>query len=208
MIREKQMTDIQAVIFDIGNVLLGWQPARFYDSVIGPERRTALFAEVDLHAMNLRVDRGASLQGSVAELRAAHPAWAKEIQIWHDRWSEMLAPVLTESVDLLRALRRTGMPVCALSNFGADTFERARSEHPFLDEFDRHFISGQLGVLKPEPRIYEIVESDLPCAPEALFFTDDSAANIAMAAQRGWQTHLFTGASGLKDALSRHGVKV
>lgn len=202
------MTEIQAVIFDIGNVLLGWQPQQFYDSVIGPDRRAALFAEVDLHGMNLRVDRGASLAESVADLRAAHPDWAEEIQIWHDRWSEMLAPVLTETVVLLRALRATGFPVYALSNFGADTFARARNEHTFLDEFDRHFISGELGVLKPETRIYEIVEANTPYPPEALFFTDDNATNIAVAAQRGWQTHLFSGASGLKDALNQRGVKV
>ncbi len=202
------MNPVQAVVFDIGNVLLGWQPEQFFDRVIGPERRAALFAEVDLHGMNLAVDRGASLRESIAAMRAAHPGWASEIQIWQDRWSEMLSPVLTESVALMRTLRSAGLPVYALSNFGAETFEIARAEHAFLDEFDLRFISGQLGVMKPEPEIYAIVEAATSFPPDALFFTDDNAANIAQAARRGWQTHFFTGAAGLRDALNLHGIKV
>lgn len=202
------MAPVRAVVFDIGNVLLGWQPEAFFDRTIGPERRAALFAEVDLHGMNLAVDKGTRLDENISALRAAHPDWADEIQIWQDRWHEMLGPVLTESVEILRALRAAGMPVYALSNFGADTFEIARQHHAFLDEFDLRFISGQLGVVKPDPRIYAIVENATPFAPEALLFTDDNAANIAMAASRGWKTHLFTGPAGLKDALHSYAIEV
>lgn len=201
------MTAIQAVVFDIGNVLLGWQPERVFDRLIGSERRAVLFSEVDLRGMNLRVDRGALLSESVAAMRKAHPDWAEEIQLWHDHWDEMLSPVLTESVELLQRLRANGMPVYALSNFGADTFERARTAHLFLNDFDMTFISGRLGVVKPEPEIFKTLESSVPFAPDALFFTDDNAANIAMAAQRGWQTHQFSTAKALQNALHAHGVR-
>ncbi len=202
------MTAIQAVVFDIGNVLLGWQPERVFDRLIGPERRTALFAEVDLHGMNLRVDRGAPLGESIAEMRAAHPHWAEEIQLWQDHWDELLSPVLTESVALMQRLRERGLPVYALSNFGTDTFERARAVHAFLNDFDMAFISGRMGVVKPEPEIFAAVEEAVPFSPDALLFTDDNAANIAMAAQRGWQTHQFLTATALQSSLQKLGVRV
>ncbi len=197
-----------AIVFDIGNVLLGWQPRAFYDRAIGPERSAALFAEVDLEGMNQRIDRGAPFRQSVMALAAAHPDRASEIMLWHDRWIEMLTPVIAENVALLRQLRAHRIPVFALSNFGAETFEIARRHHSFLDEFDRHFISGQLGVMKPEAEIYAIVERDCGLAPQALFFIDDNAANVAAAAARGWQTHHFRDPAELHAAVTSLGLKV
>ena len=110
--------------------------------------------------MNLRVDRGAPFAESVRTLARAHPDWATEIMRWHDDWPEMFAPVIARNVALLRALRAQGMPVFALSNFGRETFEIACATHAFLDEFDQRYISGHLGVLKPESEIYAIVERE------------------------------------------------
>lgn len=202
------MSRVEAVVFDIGNVLLGWQPQAFYDQLIGPERRSVLFAEVDLHGMNLRIDRGAPFRATIMAMRDAHPDWAVEIEIWHDRWIEMLAPVISENVALLRSLRANGISVFALSNFGAETFEMARGHYKFLDEFEHRFISGQLGVLKPEPAIYEIVETTTGIEPSALFFIDDNADNIAMASSRGWQTHHFLDPQQLRTGMRTLGLKV
>ena len=113
------MSDIRAVVFDIGNVLVGWRPEAYFDRQIGPERRKRLFAEVDLDGMNLRVDRGAPFAESVRTLARAHPDWATEIMRWHDDWSEMFAPVIARNVALLRALRAQGMPVFACRISGA-----------------------------------------------------------------------------------------
>ncbi|AZL58942.1 HAD family phosphatase [Tabrizicola piscis] len=182
---------VEAVVFDIGNVLVGWQPEAFYDSVIGVDRRKRLFAEVDLAEMNKAVDAGASLRTSVYACADRHPDWAKEIRLWHDRWIEMLFPRIEGSVALLRALRRAGVPVFALTNFGRDTFELARGPLEFLNEFDREYVSGRLGLMKPDPRIYAAVEADCGITPGALLFADDSAKNVAAAAERGWQVHHF-----------------
>lgn len=187
------MSRPQAVIFDIGNVLIGWEPLAFYDRTIGPEARARLFAEVDMDAMNAMVDAGAPLYDTVLSCAEDYPHWSAEIMLWHDRWAEMLTPVIEPSVRLLHALKAKGVPVFALSNFGAETFERTRQGLPFLNAFDRSYISGRLGVNKPDPRIYEIVEADCGLPPGDLLFTDDRADNIAAAAARGWQTHLFTG---------------
>ncbi len=197
---------IKAVLFDIGNVLIEWHPERFYDRVIGPGRRKELFAAVDLTGMNEAVDRGANLRDMVYATAEANPDWQDEIRMWHDRWIELATPPIDRSVDLLRALRRGGVPVFALSNFGIQSFELAVTHYPFLEEFDRRFISGHMEVVKPDPRIYERVEAECGLAPQTLLFTDDRADNIAAAAARGWQTHLFTGPQGWADRLVADGL--
>ncbi|MDF1718633.1 MAG: HAD family phosphatase [Antarcticimicrobium sp.] len=197
----------QAVIFDIGNVLIEWQPERFYDAEIGEARRRAMFSKVDLHGMNDEVDRGGNFTQVVLATAERYPEWREEIRMWHDRWLEMAAPEIPHSVRLLRALRARGVPVFALTNFGVQTFDDIAAPHyPFLSEFDRAYVSGHMKTIKPEPRIYEMVEADCGIAPGALIFTDDRPDNIDMAASRGWQTHLFTGPQGWADRLVAAGL--
>ncbi|MDX8346676.1 HAD family phosphatase [Cognatiyoonia sp. IB215446] len=200
------MADVQAVIFDIGNVLIEWQPERFYDSVIGPERRKAMFAEIDLHGINDVVDRGGNFRDTIYAAAEANPGWADEVRMWHDRWIEMAAPAIDHSVRLLQALRAADVPVFALTNFGIQTFEVAEPVYPFLGEFDRRYISGHMGVIKPEAQIYQMVEADCGLDPTALLFTDDKPDNIDAAAARGWQTHLFEGSQGWADRLVQAGL--
>lgn len=197
---------IKAVVFDIGNVLIEWQPERFYDRVIGADRRRAMFAAIDLHAMNDAVDRGANFRDMVYATAEANPDWSDEIRMWHDRWIEMAAPPIDQSVGLLRALRHSGVPVFALSNFGIQTFDLAVTHYPFLEEFDRRFISGHMEVIKPDARIYQMLEAECGLQPASLLFADDRAENIAAAAARGWQTHLFTGPQGWADRLVSEGL--
>ncbi|SDE60635.1 HAD family hydrolase [Limimaricola pyoseonensis] len=200
------MSSIAAVVFDIGNVLIEWNPERVYDRLIGPARRAALFDAVDLHGMNARVDLGEALGEAVAHLARAEPDWADEIAIWHDRWIEMASPAIPRSVRLLRALRRAEVPVFALTNFGADTFALAGEHYPFLTEFDASFVSGRLRMAKPEPEIYAALEQGTGVAPGRLLFADDRAENVAAAAARGWRTHHFTGPDGLAERLVSEGL--
>ena len=179
------MPAIDAVIFDIGNVLIEWQPERYYDAKIGPARRKAMFAAVDLHAMNDRVDRGEGFREVIYATAAANPEWSAEIRDWHDRWLDLAGPEIPHSVALLRRLRARGVPVFALSNFGVGSFALSETAYSFLTEFDRRYISGHMEVIKPDPRIYEMVEEDCGLAPERLLFADDRADNIAAAAARG-----------------------
>ena len=196
----------EAVIFDIGNVLLEWQPERFYDAVIGLERRARLFAEVDLAGMNEGVDLGAPFAASVEALAEAHPDWAPEIRMWRERWFEIAHPPIEGSIRVLRALRARGVPVFALTNFGRETFDAAVERLPFLAEFDRAWVSGRMGVMKPDPAIYAALEAECGVAPGRLIFTDDRADNIAAAAARGWQTHLFEGWQGWAARLVDAGL--
>ncbi|MBO6601657.1 MAG: HAD family phosphatase [Roseicyclus sp.] len=195
---------IDAVIFDIGNVLIEWQPERFYDREIGEARRRALFDAVDLHAMNERVDLGHGFQDVIYETAARYPDFATEIRMWHDRWIELAQPVIPHSVKLLRALRARGVPVFALTNFGIESYAYAQTQFDFLNEFDQEYVSGRMRVTKPDPRIYELVEEQSGVAPQNLLFADDRAANISAARVRGWKAHLFEGPAGWADALVMH----
>jgi 2-haloacid dehalogenase len=197
---------VEAVIFDIGNVLIEWNPERFYDAEIGQAAREKLFAEVDLHGMNDAVDIGEDFHGMVTGTAARHPDHAAHVMLWHDRWIEMASPEIPHSVRLLRALRAKGVPVFALSNFGIGSFEVARGHYPFLDEFDQRFISGHLRQMKPDPAIYETLERDTGIAPGGLLFADDRADNIAAARARGWQAHLFEGPEGWARCLVDAGL--
>ncbi|MEL7301307.1 MAG: HAD family phosphatase [Pseudomonadota bacterium] len=197
---------VKAVIFDIGNVLIEWQPERFYDRVYGRARREALFAAVDLHEMNNRVDMGAPFRETIYATAEAHPAWEAEIRDWHDRWGELATPVIHRSVRLLRALRRKGVPVFALTNFGVESYAFARTRFDFLSEFDREYVSGHMRVVKPDAAIYAGVEADCGVAPVDLLFADDRADNIEAAAARGWRTHLFEGPAGWAARLVDEGL--
>jgi 2-haloacid dehalogenase len=197
---------IEAVIFDIGNVLIEWNPERYYDRVIGEERRKRLFAEVDLHSMNDRVDRGEDFTETIYQTANDHPLWHDEIRQWHDNWIELAQPEIPHAVRLLRALRSKGVPVFALTNFGVGSFDYAATQYDFLTEFDRAYVSGRMQVIKPDVRIYEMVEQDCGIAPARMIFTDDRDDNIAVAAARGWQTHLFDGPAGWAQRLVGEGL--
>jgi 2-haloacid dehalogenase len=197
---------IKAVVFDIGNVLIEWQPERYYDATIGEDRRRAMFADVDLHGMNDRIDLGEGFREVIYATAEAYPQWRAEIRDWHDNWIKLATPAIPHSVQLLRTLRAKGVPVFALTNFGIESFAYARTRYDFLNEFDRPYVSGHMRVIKPDPRIYEMVEEDCGLSGDSLLFADDRADNIEAARARGWHAHLFEGPDGWAQALVDHGL--
>lgn len=197
---------IQAVVFDIGNVLIEWDPERFFDSEIGPDRRRAFFAAVDMSGVNERSDMGEAFHKLMAETAAAHPDWETEVNIWRDRWIDLASPAIDHSVRLMAALQARKVPVFSLSNFGVQTYDIAAAKYPFLRHFDRDFVSGHLRMMKPDPAIYQHLEQESGIAPDALLFADDRADNIVAATARGWQTHLFEHPQGWADRLVSEGL--
>lgn len=196
----------EAVIYDIGNVLIEWQPERFYDGVIGAEARHRLFAAVDLHGMNDRIDAGALFRETIYETADLHTEWGDAIRMWHDRWIDMASPVIAPSLSLLRRLRSKGVPVYALTNFGIHSFAFAETQYDFLGEFDRRYVSGHMGVIKPDPKIYAMVEEDCALPPDRILFVDDRADNIAAARARGWRGHVFRDPQGWAAELVAQGL--
>lgn len=204
--KANQTMTIQAVVLDIGNVLLKWNPEPFYEALIGPARKQAFFAEVDLYAMNLRVDRGEDFHDVIYATADQHPEWGDEIRHWHDSWLEFVQGDIPLSVRLMEQLQVRGVPVFSLTNFGLGPYDVARPHYPFLSKFDRDFISGALKAIKPEPDIYAQLEQATGLDGKDLLFTDDSAANIATARARGWNAHHFTGPEGWQERLQAEGL--
>lgn len=200
------MSQPQAVIFDIGNVLIEWNPEAYFDRLMPRAARERMFAETAIAEMNIEIDRGAPFRQTVYELAERHPDWSEMIRRWHDDWLAILTPEIADCSRLLRALRSRGVPVFALSNFGSDSFDIALRHYPVLAEFDRAYISGRMGVVKPDPQIYQRVETDCGLPAASLLFVDDRADNIAAAAGRGWRTHLFKGWQGWARQLVAEGL--
>lgn len=197
---------VEAVVWDIGNVLAHWQPETYYDRLIGQERRKRLFEETGLLEVNAEIDLGLPLAEGVAALAADFPDWAVEIRCWHEDWAAMFQDPVEGSADILRALKSAGIPCFALSNFGADSLLIAKKLHPVLCEFDMEFISAHLGTAKPDPAIYAALETGTGLSGGELIFADDRSENVDAAAARGWKTHLFDNASGWLERLQAEGL--
>lgn len=191
----------KAIVFDLGRVLLAFEPEDFYDREVGAQRRKALFAAVDLYAYNLRVDAGEPLYATMQEAATKHPEFATEIMYWAQRWIELLPGDIPHAVRTLKALKAKGIPVLALTNFGAETFEIAKENFPFLALFDATYVSADLKCVKPDAGIYQALEQGSGYHGADLLFTDDRPENVEAAAARGWQVHLFEDPQGWADRL-------
>lgn len=192
------------LVFDIGNVLVDWQPARVFEEILGgPPEDHPIWP--DLMAMNARGDLG-RLEAEVEALAAARPAEAEIVRTWRARWGDMFGPEMPGSYDVLRAGQAAGLRLAALSNFAADTYEIAKAEQPILGHFEVEVISGREGVMKPDPAIYALIEARTGATGAQLFFTDDKLENTEAAKARGWHAHQFKGAEGLRAALQEVGV--
>jgi len=191
--------DIRAVIFDIGHLPVEWHPARPFDRLPARARREEPFAKVDFESMNARRDPGADPGDEVRALAVAHPEDADDILIWHDHRLEMPVPDPPRSIRLIWAFRARGMPMRALSDFGAATLALADRRYAIPGEFDSRSVSGHLGLVKPAPAIYAYVEEGLGPPGEAPFFTDDRPENVEATAARGWRARPFGTPAGLAD---------
>jgi 2-haloacid dehalogenase len=197
---------ISAVVFDIGNVLIRWEPEVYYDATIGVDRRRDMFAQVDLHGLQERIDAGEDFKNTFYQAAEDYPDWRSEIRQWVDNWNEVAQPELPHSVSLLRALRAKGVTVFALTNFGVGSFALSEQQYPFLLEFDKRYVSGAMKVSKPNPKIYRLMEEDCGVPAHELLFADDRVDNIETAKSRGWQTHLFEHPQGWADRLVAEGL--
>lgn len=197
----------QAAVFDIGRVLFDWNLRYLFAKLI-PDRAELdrFLGHVLTEDWHFQNDAGRPLAEMVAELRGRHPEHAPLIDAYRDRFNETIDRPIEGTHALVRRLHAAGVPLYALTNFGAEFFAGFRPTEPIFELFDDIVVSGEEGVAKPDPRIYEIAEARFGHPPEALFFTDDNPHNIAAAQERGWRTHLFTDAASLEAELIRRGL--
>jgi 2-haloacid dehalogenase len=197
------------VIFDLGAVLIDWNPRYLYRNLIDDRDEMERFlAEVTTQAWNHEQDRGRRWADAVAELVERHPAHAELIRAYHERWPEMLGEQLHDTVDILAELRDAGVALYALTNWSAETWPIAVERYPFLAWFRGIVVSGHVGAAKPEAAAYQALVERYAVVPRDSVFIDDQPANVEAASRLGFRAIRFTGAATLRRDLAGLGLPV
>jgi 2-haloacid dehalogenase len=192
----------KAVVFDLGGVLIDWDPRHLYRKLLADEAAVEEFlATVCTPEWNAELDRGRPFAEGVAELVERHPEHAAAIAAYHERWPEMVAGDIPGTVEVLAELRAAGVPLYALTNWSAETFAITRGRFEFLEWFDGLLVSGEERVTKPDPAIFQLLLDRFGLDPTATVFVDDSAANVAAARRLGFDAIRFTGHEELRREL-------
>ncbi len=196
------------IVFDFGGVLLDWNPHYLYRKFFNndPAATDRFLAEIGLVEWNNRQDAGRPLALAVQELAAQFPQHAALIHAFDERWVEMIGGAIQPTVEVLGALKQADYPLYALSNWSAETFARIRHRYDFLAWFDGIVLSGEVKLVKPDPRIYRLLLERIGRPAQDCLFIDDSAANIAAARELGFQTIRFESAAQLQKELLHLGL--
>lgn len=198
---------VDCVLFDLGGVLIDWNPRHLYRHVFtDPAEMEHFLTVVCPPEWNHSLDEGRSFRDGVVERQAQFPAYAAAIALWHEQWERMLGGPIVPTLDLLSALRARGHRLVALTNWSAETFPIARARYDFLGWFEDIVVSGEVKLAKPDPRIFELTRTRTGLDPSRTLFIDDSEKNILAASALGYQTHRFTGAPGLEAVLTEKGL--
>jgi 2-haloacid dehalogenase len=195
------------VVFDLGGVLIDWDPRYLYRKLFDdPDEMESFLAEVTTAEWNAHQDAGRSWTEAIELLATEHPERRDLIEAFHRRWPEMLAGEIRGTVDVLAELRAAGLRLVALSNWSAELFPVARERFDFLAWFEGILISGEVGVNKPDRQIFEHLVERFGIEPATALFIDDSSANVATAAALGFRAIHFTDALALRLELVRLGL--
>ncbi|NQV98380.1 MAG: HAD family phosphatase [Rhodospirillales bacterium] len=197
----------KTVVFDLGGVLIDHDPRYLYRKLLPTEDAVADFlTTVCDHAWNELQDAGRSLADATAERIALFPEKRDLIEAYYARWDEMLNGAIDGTVDIFRDLRAAGKPVYGLSNFSAETYVWAGRHYEFLDWFEGIVVSGQDGLIKPDPDIYRLLLARYGLQAEDLVFVDDREANIRAAHDLGIHGIQFTSPEKLRMELAALGI--
>jgi len=194
---------ITAIIFDFGNVLLTWDPRNIYqrffpNDLEGMER---FLKEVNFAEWNLLQDKGRPFAEGVATLSQEFPQYSHLIQAFHDHWVDSVGEPVPGMVDIVKRLKKQGYALYGLSNWSAETFPFMRARHDFFNLLDDIVISGEVGHVKPEPEIYQIMLKRIGRPAAECLFIDDSLANIQQGHQMGFAVIHFQSAEQLESSL-------
>lgn len=183
-----------AVVFDVGGVLLDWDPRHLYRKLIPDPLEMEWFLDnVCTAQWHDPHDRGVSTADSCAALARRWPNYAGLIWAWWERGEEMISGPLDDGVALLRQVVANGLACYALTNMEAETYPKRQSRYEFLNWFAGTVVSGFEGVAKPDPQIYEVLLERFDLDPGTTLFIDDREVNIAAAVHAGMQACLYTG---------------
>jgi len=207
VVRVSDSAVISAVVFDVGGVLVDWDPRYLYRSMIPDEAQMELFlAEVCTTQWHAQHDLGVSYQDTIPVLVQAHPEWADEIRAWSERFLEMYGGIFDGTVALLEDLHRRQVRLVASTNWGAESWALAKARYEFLGWFDGALVSGEVGIAKPDPAFFDLLVQTFGLDPPSTLYIEDNLTNLGAAAERGFVTHPFVSPAALADELRRHGL--
>ena len=194
----------KTVVFDLGGVLIDWNPRYVYRQLFDDEAEMETFLSgVCTPEWNVAQDAGRTIDEAVAEATSRHPEKAALIKVYYDRFDEMMAGPIDGTVDILARLHQRQTPCYALTNWSAETFPLARKRFDFLGWFKGIVVSGEEKLMKPDPAIYRLLLERFALAPQDTVFIDDSPRNVQAAAELGLHAVHFTSPSALNDELAR-----
>lgn len=198
---------MDTVLFDLGKVLLDWDPRYFYRAYFDDERALEFFVHrVVAQDWILEMDAGKPAARAIEERSRLYPEHAALIALWPRGWPAMLRGEIAGAVAILSELRDRGRRLYALTNFSTETFPVARERHAFLGWFEDIVVSGEHGIVKPDPRIYSLAIERCRLDPIRTVFIDDSEANVAAGREAGLHALHFTSPETLRADLARIGV--
>lgn len=198
---------IDAVLWDIGGVLLDWNPRYLYRKMFDDEAEMERFltdvCTPDWHSAH---DRGVSFEESCALLARRHPEHAGAIMAWGRHSEEMEGGEIAETVAILTDLRAAGVPCYALTNMERETYPRRVARYPFMSWFEDTVVSSHEGLVKPDPRLYQVALQRFGLNPERVLAIDDLERNLATAASLGMTTIHYRSPKDLRARLTELGM--
>lgn len=203
------MTAVGNVVFDIGRVLIQWDPTRLYSEIFpDTAERDRFLAEICSDDWNRELDRGRPFAEGIAECVARHPDFETAIRAWDERWHDMVPGAIDGSVRLLEGLRAADVPTWAITNFSTEKYAEAVARFPFLAGFRDTVVSAHERLLKPDPAIYRVLLDRNGLDPATCLFIDDVPANVEGARAVGMKAVPFTSPERLAADLRDHGLPV
>ncbi|ACM35777.1 MULTISPECIES: HAD family hydrolase [Rhizobium/Agrobacterium group] len=201
------MAEIRHIVFDIGKVLIHYDPNLPFSRIIpDAKERQWFFDNVCTHDWNIEQDRGRTWADAEALLIAQYPDREAHIRAFRQHWREMVPHAYDGTVEIFNGLINEGRDVTMLTNFAADTFTEAREMFPFLNRPRGVTVSGEVGLIKPDVAIYHRHATDFGLDPAHSIFIDDSLPNVVGAKAAGWQAVHFVSPEKLKADLTNVGV--
>lgn len=200
---------LHTVVYDVGNVLVDWNPRYLYSKLIAdPAEMEWFLSEVCSPAWNLAQDGGRPWADAEVEAIARHPTQAALIRAYRARWHEMINATMPGAEALLEDLVAARVPLYAITNFAGDTFRETRARFPFFKHFRGISVSGDLKLLKPDRRIYEHLSNTSQLDLTRCVFIDDSPLNVRGAEAMGMTGIVFTSTDQGRAALRTLGFQI
>jgi 2-haloacid dehalogenase len=199
---------VTTIIFDFGNVLLGWDARHLYQRFFPDLQSVDSFLEqIQFSEWNARLDAGYPFRDGVADLSKKFPQYAELIAAYDTHWEESLTGTHDETIEIVRQLKQAGWELHLLSNFSIEKFESIQSRHTYLSLFETKIISGEHKLIKPDPAIFHLTLQKIKRQAEECLFIDDSIPNIETAASLGFQTIHYQSPAQLRSALKNLSIR-